>query len=966
MKVMAKRFLVFLLAFSMTFGMFPSSGWAATTDGAADDTEEIETLEEATTVEEEDTGEADETDDEEEETEGVEVPLITTITDNVTNVTVEEGVDAEELKELIVQAVFLSDGDTVDVAAYSVSLETMDALTDEVLEEANATDLVTVTYEEDEETGTVSSGTIEMDVELETVKEELEESDLALTEEQIQTVLYLYSDYQSMVKNNPQYYGLQAPYLISKEDNNEDGLGILGSMLVIAGYSVDDVRSGNFTYDNLVGTIQIFAYAYSFGIEYYGDELLEVKDEVMEAVEESDAQTDAQKLLIINDWLGENVNFDMAYIMNMSSDSGDLMVAENPEENEHYEEMTASLYETYYEQYYNQYYEDAYNNGVDTDGDGNLDIPAGYEDGAAYYADQVATQAASQAAPQMVELILGAWNGNQIGVLCLRQGVCMAYTVAFGYLVQYLYPEIYGVDGATSESMESADQWKSNDDLIAYNDDGTIDVENSDYIVDYVRITYSTSVSMYGVKNDDFSTQYYWNVVKVNGNWYYIDPCYMDNFTESMERARVETNGYINHIYFMVSHTTIAELYDGYYSELDMMYDELATDTSYENNTWMYFAKSTISYDDDTYYYVYDSTDLIATEEEYSGMDSGDWNSMSSYDQDIMTSVLKGDYKLVGYEKCTKDTFEASEDNEDDDEEEPKYTTVYIDFSTSQVYNPNTGQMEDNDLIAELYAQYEEETDQYSNLGIGTSYYDGKLYFNLSNCVLTYDLSSGDVVKVKEYNTVGAVRDTSVVFGALAFKVTDDLDEADLTVTNAPVTGLTIKEDEDGNPTLYVDIATNYSFISGKTDIEDTSSYGYEFQESNYNPDYNNYLTYMSSNENYSSWSAYMSEENNDNDEFMWAANFTDTISMSEFTASESSHNFQTVSVDAYCGRDAFTEERCADCGLIKDGTREEETGTANEHHYIHFDETYYTKHDDGNWNTGDSYLCKICGHPID
>lgn len=73
------------------------------------------------------------------------------------------------------------------------------------------------------------------------------------------------------------------------------------------------------------------------------------------------------------------------------------------------------------------------------------------------------------------------------------------------------------------------------------------------------------------------------------------------------------------------------------------------------------------------------------------------------------------------------------------------------------------------------------------------------------------------------------------------------------------------------------------------------------------------------------------------------------------------SHNYETVSVPATCGRDAFTEERCSDCGLIKDGTRVEKENTAHEHHYIKFHEVYYTK-TDGVKNEADNYVCPECG----
>ena len=70
------------------------------------------------------------------------------------------------------------------------------------------------------------------------------------------------------------------------------------------------------------------------------------------------------------------------------------------------------------------------------------------------------------------------------------------------------------------------------------------------------------------------------------------------------------------------------------------------------------------------------------------------------------------------------------------------------------------------------------------------------------------------------------------------------------------------------------------------------------------------------------------------------------------------SHDYEKVTVDAACGRDAYTENRCKDCGVTEAGTREYIEGTAEDHHYVHFDETYYTKDSDGNWNTNDCYVC--------
>ena len=253
--------------------------------------------------------------------------------------------------------------------------------------------------------------------------------------------------------------------------------------------------------------------------------------------------------------------------------------------------------------------------------------------------------------------------------------------------------------------------------------------------------------------------------------------------------------------------------------------------------------------------------------------------------------------------------------------------------------------MEKNDLLTKLYAQFVDEQSIYPSIGLTAALYtDGKIYFNVSNDIVSYNPADGAVAVVKEYNTVSAKRDITKLFGGMAFTTTDEK-SADFTVTNHPIAGLTVKGDE-----LVVSIGTNFAFISGKSKLLDHSSYGYEFEETDYNPTYTNYKKYQQ----------FMGSQSNDNDEFMWSANFVDTVDMKTLTGTF--HNYETVSEPAYCGRNAFTEERCSDCGLIKEGTRVEAENTAHEHHYIKFHETYYTKTDSGSWNEADNYVCPECG----
>ena len=533
--------------------------------------------------------------------------------------------------------------------------------------------------------------------------------------------------------------------------------------------------------------------------------------------------------------------------------------------------------------------------------------------------------------------VINYWEGTQFGAFGMGTSVCLGYSRAFSYLVQCLDKDIYlkdpskgydskktvtADDGTTSEVC---DNWKTAKELYYGSDGKTLDI-NAGYTVDLVRISFQSNVTMYGEEQEDFGSDHYWNAVKVDGQWYYVDPCYTDVYTEVMSRDRVETDGDMNHVFFLFSDTDARKLYQGNFSVLRSLYQNEATDTTYEK-AWMARAASNVYYADGYAYYMYDSTDLF------------DRVSSTSMNQ----SQKAAEYKIVRHKLTNKDTGDGDSDyetlinftdkkNDDDDD-------TFV-----SVLNKD-GKMEKNDLLTKLYAQFVDEQSIYPSIGLTAALYtDGKIYFNVSNDIVSYNPADGAVAVVKEYNTVSAKRDTTKLFGGMAFTTTDEK-SADFTVTNHPIAGLTVKGDK-----LVVSIGTNFAFISGKSKLLDHSSYGYEFEETDYNPTYTNYKKYQQ----------FMGSQSNDNDEFMWSANFVDTVDMKTLTGT--SHNYETVSEPAYCGRNAFTEERCSDCGLIKAGTRVEAKNTAHEHHYIKFHETYYTKTDSGSWNEADNYVCPECG----
>ena len=868
-----------------------------------------------------------------------------------------------------------------------------------------------------------------------------------LTEDQINTVVGMYQQYLNQWSANANVLGVQNPFFLDFNDDT-DGLGILGEMLALDGKSVQDVRDGKVSYDDLTGMIFTFTYGDKLGIKYYGPDVTKARDEALAAVDAlGDDATTAQKLLVLNDWLAHNNTFDMSYIMNSGKKSDDdkPMIAKDPQKQKHEDEVYDEIYKVYEPQikqnFHDQiyagikqnllvtFYENAIQDAVykqalakaaDPENPTDAEKQAAQEQAKAYVeqhktdidkdpdafartnfgddaADQLKEQAdafikdaeengveadpenapgvkatveqltqrqldsddpaldmdgdgtketsfkqaipiyAKQAATGMTTGVINYWEGTQFGAFGMGTSVCLGYSRAFSYLVQCLDKDIYlkdpskgydskktvtADDGTTSEVC---DNWKTAKELYYGSDGKTLDI-NAGYTVDLVRISFQSNVTMYGEEQEDFGSDHYWNAVKVDGKWYYVDPCYTDVYTEVMSRDRVETDGDMNHVFFLFSDTDARKLYQDNFSVLRSLYQNEATDTTYEK-AWMARAASNVYYADGYAYYMYDSTDLF------------DRVNSTSMNQ----SQKAAEYKIVRHKLTNKDTGDGDSDYEtlinftdkENDDDDDTFVSVLN----------KDGKMEKNDLLTKLYAQFVDEQSIYPSIGLTAALYtDGKIYFNVSNDIVSYNPADGAVAVVKEYNTVSAKRDNTKLFGGMAFTTTDEK-SADFTVTNHPIAGLTVKGDE-----LVVSIGTNFAFISGKSKLLDHSSYGYEFEETDYNPTYTNYKKYQQ----------FMGSQSNDNDEFMWSANFVDTVDLKTLTGDF--HNYKTVSVPATCGRNAFTEERCSDCGLIKDGTRVEEEGTAHEHHYIKFHETYYTKDDNGNWNEADNYVCPECG----
>lgn len=803
----------------------------------------------------------------------------------------EDGQD--NAKSAVKNAIFSNYNDSTDLSRYNISSDEMDSMLDEILGEKNITSTVAVTYETDAE-GDVTTTEVEMDPMVVMAAEELEENKTVynLTEEQTQELLGMYAQYLQLYQDNADMFGVQVPYNTTRDTNSSP----IGSLLDVASIPEGYIQAGYVGYDVLSGIIQLYYLGTQFAVTEYKDEVIAGRDAALAAMEPA-GESEMQRYLLLNDWLANNCQFAMDYIM-------DEMVQPEPAENQ--------LYTYAYNCMYNMIRQQVY--------DGTYDVMVNQygmpEDMAKSQADSVANAymvdvqedggSGEQQAASTASAIVGMWGSNQVGVFVGKKAVCFGYATVYAYLLQCAHPDIYTKDGV---DINTASNWKSYTEL-NYELDGDGNPakdDKGDYVwskdapamVDYVKIIFDADATMFG-DTAPFGEAHYWNAVKLDGKWYYVDPCYVDIYVECMNRDRVETDGNLNHLYFMFSDDSCRDMYKDNFKEIRTLYEGIATDATYED-AWVAFIKSQPYKVDNRTYYFYDSTDLLdIMRQDFDSSAAADSNS------DYESMFTDAEYKIVYHEDGVHE--ETGKDNQ--------FATL-IDFNNGQVYNPESEMLEDNALISELYAEHQEYVKEYPSIMISCAYYDGKIYFSLSNCILSYDLGTGAVTKLIEYTEVSGKRDMSNGLGGLGFTMTSEDPGANgITVQNPPIADMTIKFEGD-QYNMYVSVATNYGFISGKDfgQLTDYSSYGYQFAESNYNPAYNTY---------------YNNDEPNDNDEFMWSANIVGTIKMSHLAGTD--HQYSDVSVPASCTEDGYKVSRCSTCGLIEETEAEgpknpEETG---------------------------------------
>lgn len=267
----------------------------------------------------------------------------------------------------------------------------------------------------------------------------------------------------------------------------------------------------------------------------------------------------------------------------------------------------------------------------------------------------------------------------------------------------------------------------------------------------------------------------------------------------------------------------------------------------------------------------------------------------------------------------------------------------------------------------------------YNDLQQRNSEGDGKLYFNIANRILVYDVDDDSVTQLKEYNVVNSITDGRP-FEGMSFYTPETAAREGIsgtesfTVVDKPIASIMINDmvywednvilDEAGNfvdygqdgmgdtrcviPALYVSIGTNYSNSFAPNDDP------YAVEAVNFNPDYYRFMEEDEEEEEEEN-----DEEENTNVEFMWCANIVDIMKMDAMLTDRKEGETAPYTMSATCNSAAFTEDRTAEFGLSDGSTKvlsEEETDL--ECHYFYQDYSSNENSIDGS-NIG--WVCFRC-----
>lgn len=732
-----------------------------------------------------------------------------------------------------------------------------------------------------------------------------------------------YQQMTALIKGKSECFGISTPYWTSKATAGNP----FGALKVVLNMEEDDPDVPAMFAQYIPELTKGFAAL----VYYYEDALLAIAEGAQKLMNRDDVQalTDEYKLLLLHDWLANNAVFDMGSLV------------------------------------------------------------ASREEG---HGGAVGLESLLGMTPfTMLSTAIG-YNG----------GVCLGYTASYAYIVQNAFADNYYETDMTT-LMDKGNKEKGVHEVIK---------KDPTHMVDFVKIRFHSNVAESSVAGPDsgwgddawFNEPHFFNAVQLNNavagnrNWFYVDPCYDDASSEVISQYRAETDGNISHMYFLAAPSTIQDQFEGNCDYIDSLYDggiyqlpdELTaeeyktqvengdreagwtfveteevgyTDTTYEE-AWFSNAQSEIILHDDNWYYVEGLNAYNSMKDMMGDMgDMGDFmdqfqdqfqqqQSDPKYAHELKRRPVSKNSNLTG-------TVMSGEGMNMSLKEDKyayglyHYGYGYFDYGLGAAdENTNANKAFEADLDDDQTFR-----DMYPELSHSIGLYEGELYFNLGNKILSYNLRQNTVAQVKEYNDVNAevvkdkhqdengnVIETEKAFKASAFRLTETTPSA-YSFRYRPIAGLSVKDkammDENGQlvikPTMTVSVGTNLT-----ESYKDENGDNYTEEALNFNP---NYQRFMDDDK---------TDGENTNTEFMWCANLVGDMDMATLSAElQDSAETEEVTVAAYCDKNEFTETRTANYGLSDGTTKTETENTALKHKYVAHD---------GIGAEGETvYVCKIC-----
>ena len=689
----------------------------------------------------------------------------------------------------------------------------------------------------------------------------------------------------------------------------------------------------------MIQLVQMLPQAFMAYVYYYGAELLAMRDQAMAVVNAlPEGTTEIQKQLVLHDWLADNCTFDMGVMTNVTGSGG------NPE--------TDPIQMTTF---------------------GSL------------LSDQLTEMPTYTTTDEKGNTVNKAYYG----------AICLGYTAGYTYLLQNLHPEVYKTTDDEGNSIWKTPAQVGDADLVDfiqakfYADTAETSVAGEGFGGGaFNNVHYMNAVRLPNADNKANGEWFYTDVCyddiyvecmaqyrgEVQGSIYHtyflMSPQSIAKLYEKGKSIDYIDSLYDGYVY------EVAKDADGkiipsenvdsskeYYDPTHPKYNKVETsneikndNTSYEDS-WFSGAVSRI-YNDGTNWYYVDGGSTMASQrgsvEKSDQMDNmKDQFDMKAIVHSQRVNVEKRN-KLKSRAVSAPDYWASSSSGSmmGDNTKTDSYAVTLFDYGTGKFAQNNKAPVLADEAKRDFIY-----TEQYPSLTHSVGLYEGKLYFNLGNAIYTYDLSAAadanPVALFKEYDTVSYSSDGRA-FTASSYYVDAN---GSKTVQNKPIAALEIYEDYDftncytpvmdesgnpvgmqfdaakltSNPTLTVNVATNFSFsYPNAADAE----VRYSQEAVNLNPDYQRQVS---------------DEGDNNNSEFLWCANIRDSAKMTDLLSDLANGASSAVSVAASCTSPAFTQTRTDKYGLVKSDKTVAEGDKALGH-------SYKFNADEG------VYICETCG----